>query len=201
MRISDWSSDVCSSDLPTDGQGVQRLVDRQHEPFCGSNNPIGSAPAASLPGGGRLRAASACSMICALVPLIVQARSAPCTCWPMPVACRYSSVRRAPYVQYTPVLNSTQETCVRAGHSVVPLRYTAPHIAWPILSKPTLPHHGPLSPKAGIVTRMISGLTACNSDQDKPIHSTFFWSKLAITISAVWTSILVISGSRSEVGL
>src|SRR3546814_12128802 len=35
MRISDWSSDVCSSDLGADGRGARRLRRQARRPACG----------------------------------------------------------------------------------------------------------------------------------------------------------------------
>src|SRR3546814_18686311 len=41
MRISDWSSDVCSSDLNVPGQNVERLINLQ--PVIADNIEIGTA--------------------------------------------------------------------------------------------------------------------------------------------------------------
>src|SRR3546814_16217610 len=51
MRISDWSSDVCSSDLRVIPAGAKRSAGTYHYPFehrCSSRHPVG-------PGAARLR--------------------------------------------------------------------------------------------------------------------------------------------------
>src|SRR3546814_19295752 len=40
MRISDWSSDVCSSDLPNDGSAVRKMFGHANEGFVES--PLGA---------------------------------------------------------------------------------------------------------------------------------------------------------------
>src|SRR3546814_18450590 len=56
MRISDWSSDVCSSDLDPDAEGIQDLHRRHHGAVSGGAAGQGAAPEArARPGPDRHR--------------------------------------------------------------------------------------------------------------------------------------------------
>jgi hypothetical protein len=86
--------------------------------------------------------------------------SEPLTSWPRPLRSRASSASRAPKAAPIAVPKSTQLTPARRGASGSPLMNTAPDIAWPMPSKPTLCASGPVLPKASVATRIARALIA-----------------------------------------